>query len=50
MKDKKPDSKPRSEKENPIVKMIHDKQRIMEAIAKGIPLSSLKEIEFVHPL
>lgn len=53
MKDKKPNSisKPNKPKrENPIARMIRDKKRIQEAIANGIPVSSLKDIEFVHPV
>ncbi|MVT10643.1 hypothetical protein [Chitinophaga tropicalis] len=51
MKDKKANSKPASSKKvNPIVRIIRDKRRIKDAIANGIPLSDLKDIEFVHPI
>jgi len=53
MKGNKPHITPWSEKtkkENPIAKMIRDKKRIQEAIANGIPVSSLKDIKFVHPI
>lgn len=50
MKSKTRNSKPKKTKENPFVKMMRDKARIKEAIQQGIPLSSLKGIEFVHPV
>jgi hypothetical protein len=50
MKEKKPINSKKDKRENPFAKMIRDKERIKEAIAKGIPLSSLKDIEFVHPV
>jgi len=50
MKNKKPNSKPRTPRENPFVKMLRDKRRIQEAVANGVPLSSLKDIAFVHPV
>ena len=53
MKNKKPNSIPapdKAKRENPIARMIRDKKRIQEAIAKGIPVASLKDIEFGHPI
>lgn len=50
MKSKTTNSKPKKTRENPFVKMMRDKARIKEAIQQGIPLSSLKGIEFVHPV
>ncbi|PWK80041.1 hypothetical protein LX99_00505 [Mucilaginibacter oryzae] len=35
---------------NPIVKMIEDKKRIVKAIKNGESLSTLKDIKIVSPL
>jgi hypothetical protein len=35
---------------NPFLKLIEDKKRIAKAFKNGEPLSSLKDIKFVHPI
>jgi hypothetical protein len=35
---------------NPFIKLMKDKERISEAIKNNVPLSSLKDIKFVHPI
>jgi hypothetical protein len=35
---------------NPIIKLIEDKKRIVEAIREGKDLSKLKDISFVSPI
>lgn len=35
---------------NPIIKLIEDKKRIVEAIREGKDLSKLKDIKFASPI
>ena len=35
---------------NPIIKLIKDKKRIVEAIREGKDLSKLKDIKFASPI
>ncbi|WP_162996473.1 hypothetical protein [Mucilaginibacter celer] len=39
-----------TKKVNPFKKLMEDKDRIADAVNKGQPLSTLKDIRFVHPL
>jgi len=51
MESKKTHKKPQTKKtESPFVKILKDKRRIQEAIVNGVPLSSLSDIKFVHPI
>ena len=37
-------------KQNPLMKMIEDKKRVIDAIRAGNDLSKLKDIKFVSPI
>lgn len=51
MKNKKKNTTPpSSQAKNPFVRILQDKKRIQEAVCKGVPLSSLKDIKFVKPI
>jgi hypothetical protein len=48
--DKKTKSSETKHTKNPIIQMIEDKERIVEAIKNGKSLSTLKGIKIVSPL